>query len=167
LADTDTAWAKRATFELARATNSMIAGQVLDTLGVDRESFLGDESKLLQVHTLKTGALLQVSCRIGALVGGADEDRCDLLAIYGHALGLMFQAVDDLLDVTSDAATLGKATQKDAEAGKLTYPGVFGIDGTRREIARLHEQAVGALSAFGPSAEPLRTMAQRLATRTR
>ncbi|MEM7575853.1 MAG: polyprenyl synthetase family protein [Planctomycetota bacterium] len=167
LADLNAAWAKRAIYELARATNAMIAGQVLDTLGGGDASVLGVEERLRKVHTLKTGALLRAGCRMGALAGGGDDDASDKLAIFGNALGLMFQAVDDLLDVTSDAATLGKATQKDAEAGKLTYPGVFGVDGTRREIARLHEQAVAALASFGPSAEPLRAMAERLATRTR
>ncbi|MEM1446053.1 MAG: polyprenyl synthetase family protein [Planctomycetota bacterium] len=184
-------WAKRAAFELAVATNQMISGQILDTLGGDPDQATdSDADQLLNIHRLKTGGLIRASCRIGALVAGVhnetlngvhgidggghgrwgtyqDESELAELTRYADALGLMFQAVDDLLDVTSDAATLGKATQKDAEAGKLTYPGVFGVDGTRREIARLHEEAVAALESFGPSADPLRNLAQRLATRTR
>ncbi|MEM8783944.1 MAG: polyprenyl synthetase family protein [Planctomycetota bacterium] len=190
LAGIDRPWANQAAFELAKATNDMIAGQALDTLGgADGDDPMDDADRLERVHRLKTGALLRAACRIGALAGGArrvepddwegkddgepwwglDADDAGLKAVtsYADALGLMFQAVDDLLDVTSDAATLGKATQKDAEAGKLTYPGVFGVEGTRREIVRLHERAVAALAGFGLAADPLRALADRLATRTR
>ena len=168
LAALDNLWAMAAVHELARATNDMIAGQVYDTLnGADDAASMSDAQRLERVHRLKTGALLRAACRIGGLAGGADGDELEALSTYADALGLMFQAVDDLLDITSDAATLGKATQKDADAGKLTYPGVFGVEGTRREITRLHEQAIAALSGFGASADPLREMAERLATRTR
>ena len=79
----------------------------------------------------------------------------------------MFQVVDDLLDVTSDAATMGKATQKDAAAGKRTYPAVMGLDGARAEVGRLREAALAALSPLGPAAEPLRGLVDALATRDR
>ncbi len=153
--------------ELAGATTDMIAGQVFDTLGGQETAGDTDADRLRTVHRFKTGALLRASCRIGAKLGGATEDQLEHLTRFANALGLLFQAVDDLLDVTSDAATLGKATQKDADAGKLTYPGVFGVDGTRGEIRQLHETARSALETFGPSAEPLRELADRLATRDR
>jgi geranylgeranyl pyrophosphate synthase len=170
LAGLDSTWSAAAVDELARATNDMIAGQVLDTLGAgggagDRGA--SDADRLREVHCLKTGALLRASCRIGGLAGGGSPAQIDRLSAFADALGLMFQAVDDLLDVTSDPATLGKATQKDAEAGKLTYPGVFGIDGTRQEITCLHEQARQALADFGVAADPLRNLADALAIRTR
>ncbi len=182
-------WSPALSWELSTALNDMIAGQVYDTVaGADNQNS-SDEEKLKNTHRLKTGALLRAACRMGARCGGAEEpepehwtlkdrgnpwwgpdvDSAALTAIteYADALGLMFQAVDDLLDVTSDTDTMGKATQKDADAGKLTYPGVYGIDGTRREIARLHTAAREALDPFGPAADPLREMADRLATRTR
>ncbi len=153
--------------ELSMATTDMIAGQVLDTMGGGAGEGACDEDRLRTVHRLKTGALLRASCRIGALLGGATSTQVEDLTRYAEALGLMFQAVDDLLDVTSDAATLGKAAGKDAQAGKLTYPGVLGVAGTQREIRRLHDQTRAALEALGPAADPLRAMADGLATRRR
>jgi geranylgeranyl diphosphate synthase type II len=79
----------------------------------------------------------------------------------------MFQAVDDLLDVTQTADKMGKATGKDAEQGKLTYPGLLGIDGTRDQIETLRKQAIDALNDFDAKADPLREMAERLASRQR
>lgn len=161
----DASLASKLVAELSQATTAMIAGQVRDTFGDDTHA--DKASRLLAVHRDKTGALLRAACVMGAISAGASADRLDALRAFADALGLMFQAVDDLLDVTSDPDTLGKATQKDADAGKLTYPGVFGIEGTRAEIARLHTQAKQALQGFPPSADPLRELADRLATRDR
>ncbi len=122
---------------------------------------------VLDMHSRKTAALFAASAEMGAIVGGASADQRAQARSFGMALGCAFQAVDDLLDVTSDVKNLGKATQKDADAGKLTYPRVYGVDGTRREIARLHQAARAALEGFPPSADPLRELADRLATRDR
>ena len=84
---------------------------------------------------------------------------------YGRAMGLMFQAVDDLLDVVSTPDELGKATQKDAEAGKLTYPGLFGIEGTRERIASLQDEALGAIEHFGEKSAPLAELCRAMTDR--
>ena len=84
---------------------------------------------------------------------------------YAEALGLMFQAVDDLLDVTSTTGELGKAAQKDADRGKLTYPGVLGVQGTRDQIARMRAQAHADLEDFDRRADPLRDLCDYLAVR--
>ncbi len=179
----DAALAAALTGELAAATTDMIAGQVYDTLpgtadaadgstpaaspveaaGVDSPAL----SALTRTHRLKTGALLRAAARMGGRCGGADADQLDALTRYADATGLMFQVVDDLLDVTSDAATLGKATQKDGAAGKVTYPALLGVDGARAEVARLLTEALDALTAFGPGADPLRALAGELAERER
>ena len=139
------------TRELAVATNDMIAGQVYDTLPHDEDNLdadgepLSDFARLERIHQHKTGALLRCACRMGAICGQASAEQLDAVTDYAEAVGLMFQIVDDLLDVTSDAVTLGKATQKDLDAGKLTYPGLLGVDGSRAEIESLRERATAAL----------------------
>jgi geranylgeranyl diphosphate synthase, type II len=162
----------RLVHELSIATNGMIAGQVFDTLG-GYPSGTGDQAKLEIVHRNKTGMLIRAACRMGALCGldprpGAGaQDALGDLTTYGEAIGLMFQIVDDLLDVTQTSAHLGKKTGKDQHAGKLTYPGVLGIERSRAEVARLHEQALHALEGLGASAEPLRRLSTYLSVRTR
>jgi len=162
----DPATAARLTHELSSATNAMIAGQVYDTMGGQDES-LAPIERLRLTHRHKTGALLRASARMGAIVGGASADALAKLTDYADAIGLMFQAVDDLLDVTQTADKMGKATGKDAEQGKLTYPGLLGIDGTRDQIETLRKQAIDALKSFDAKADPLREMAERLASRQR
>ena len=160
----DTSIASRLTHELASATNAMIAGQVYDTMG-GQDGSLEPIDQLRQTHRNKTGALLRASVRMGAISGAAAQDQLESLSTYADTIGLMFQAVDDLLDVTQSAEKMGKATGKDAQQGKLTYPGLLGIDGTRAEIQKLLSQALEALSGFDAKADPLRDMAKKLATR--
>ncbi|MGB0768736.1 MAG: polyprenyl synthetase family protein, partial [Phycisphaeraceae bacterium] len=152
------------THELATATNAMIAGQVYDTMGGQPDN-LAPIEKLRITHRHKTGALLRASVRMGAIAGSASQKQIDALSTYADAIGLMFQAVDDLLDVTQTAEQVGKATGKDAMQGKLTYPGLLGIDGTRAEIDRLLAEALDALTGFDAKADPLRETAKKLATR--
>lgn len=153
--------------ELCRGTGAMIDGQVYDTLGGFRGA-LSDEEKLLAIHHNKTGALITASCRMGALAGmwpEIDGSKLDAITAYGRAMGLMFQAVDDLLDVESTPDTLGKATQKDAEAGKLTYPGVFGVEGTRARIRGLQDDATHAIRVFGAQSEALAALCRTMTDR--
>ena len=152
--------------ELATATGDMIAGQVLDTLGGFEEG-LTDHQRLVTVHRHKTAALFRASCRMGAICGKADPDQLAALTRYGEAIGLMFQAVDDLLDVTQTTEHLGKAVDKDAAQGKLTYPEVLGVETTRSEIQRLHTAANEALAPFGGRGDALRDLCAYLAVRTR
>lgn len=162
----DPATAQQLTLELSTATNAMIAGQVYDTMG-GQDASLEPIDQLRQTHRSKTGALLRASVRMGAIAGGTSNEQLEKLSAYADAIGLMFQAVDDLLDVTQSAEKMGKATGKDADQGKLTYPGLLGIDGTRAEIQKLLSQALDALAGFDAKADPLRDMANKLAMRDR
>ncbi len=152
--------------ELAAATNRMIIGQVRDTLG-GSDAALPPAAELRRIHGDKTGALITAACRLGGIAAGADAGRLVALTAYGTAVGQMFQAVDDLLDETQTSEHLGKTAGKDLKAGKLTYPLVHGQEGTREAIRHLHGEAVAALAGLGPAADPLRQLAENLATRTR
>ncbi|MEM1108327.1 MAG: polyprenyl synthetase family protein [Planctomycetota bacterium] len=160
----DPALSGRLIRELVVGTNDMIAGQVYDTFP-ERDDHLPGIDRLVRVHRNKTGALLRASARMGGLCAGADAEQLEALTAYADAIGLMFQVVDDLLDVTSDTEALGKATQKDAAAGKLTYPGLMGVDGAEAEVERLRAEAHSALLSLGEPAAALRGFADDLAVR--
>lgn len=164
--DLESAKRVQLTAELSRATTSMIAGQVYDTLG-GFEDQLNDRQRLQLIHDNKTGALLRAACRMGGIGGGATPDQLQALTAYGQAMGLMFQIVDDLLDVTQSAEHIGKATGKDEPAGKLTFPGLLGVAGSRREITRMRETACDALAPLGSPAQPLRDLCILMAVRTK
>ncbi len=128
----------RAIHEVAVAIDSqgMIGGQVADLEGgstMDRLEF---------IHRNKTGKLLTASVVLGGILAGADEEKIAALRRYGHATGLAFQIVDDLLDIEADAATLGKTAGKDVAQGKLTYPALIGVEAARAEAQRLLGVAV-------------------------
>jgi geranylgeranyl diphosphate synthase type II len=162
------ALAGRLTGELSHAALKMIAGQVYDTLAEDEEQPPTQPmERLKRIHWHKTAALLRGACRMGAISGGADEKALAAISDYGEAIGVMFQAVDDLLDVTQSTEALGKAAGKDAEQGKLTYPGLLGVEGTQEQIDRLREQAQAALDDLGEPAKPLSELCDFLAVRQR
>jgi geranylgeranyl diphosphate synthase type II len=151
--------------ELARGTSDMVAGQVYDTLGgLPEELTPIDQVRL--VHLNKTGALIKAACRMGAMCGDANAESLDSVTQYGEAMGLMFQVVDDLLDITQSTQHVGKATGKDAASGKRTYPGVLGEAACRDEVARLRTEAVMAISNLGDAADPLVGLADLMAIRT-
>jgi geranylgeranyl pyrophosphate synthase len=163
---TDQTLAARLALELALGTNGMIAGQVYDTLhgfGAD----VSPADRLHLIHRNKTGMLIRAAARMGAMTAGASPDHLAAISRYADHIGLMFQIVDDLLDVTQTTEHLGKKAGKDQDAGKLTYPGVFGIDASRAEVGRLHREALAVLAPFEAAADPLRHLADYLATRTR
>ena len=118
-----------------------------------------DVEQLIRIHRMKTGALVTASLEIGAAVAGAASAQRDGLRKYGECCGLAFQIVDDLLDVTGAGIRLGKETGRDGALGKLTYPGLLGIDRSRRKAAKLVESACDALSLFGNRAAMLRQLA--------
>ena len=136
--------------ELAIGTRGMIDGQVLDTLGSEQLGTLSEAKAVEAIHTRKTGALIVAAIRMGGLCGLAEQGepldgpKLEALDAYGRAVGLMFQAVDDLLDVESTTEKLGKRAGKDAQAGKKTYPGVFGVEGTRELIRTMRSEATRA-----------------------
>ncbi|TAG26312.1 MAG: polyprenyl synthetase family protein [Burkholderiales bacterium] len=131
---------------LARAAGEagMAGGQAIDLASVGRAL---DEAQLKKMHELKTGALLQASVMMGAACGSATAQQTQALLTYGRAIGLAFQVVDDILDVTADSATLGKTAGKDAEANKPTYVSILGMQRSQDYAQQLYAQATEALDA--------------------
>jgi geranylgeranyl pyrophosphate synthase len=144
----------------------MVAGQWLDLAAEDAGVRVGPR-ELERIHRLKTGALLAASLRIGALAAGADARLLDALSVYGREVGLAFQIVDDLLDVTRTDAELGKTAGKDRAAGKATYPLHFGVEGARRMAAERIAAALAALAAAGARAPELEALAAYVLERGR
>jgi geranylgeranyl diphosphate synthase type II len=104
---------------------------------------------------------------MGGISAGASAEALDALTRCGDALGLAYQIADDLLDVEQTAEALGKRTGKDADRGKLTYPGVLGVEASRAELDRLHDEAIEALTPLGAPAEALRELCRTLRRRDR
>jgi geranylgeranyl pyrophosphate synthase len=155
--------------EMAAGTTGMIAGQVYDTLGGFPEG-LDERRRLELIHRHKTGALIRASCRMGALAGAwpnVEPGALDAITRYGDSVGLMFQVVDDILDVEQTAARLGKRANKDAEAGKATFPGVLGLDESRQEVCRLRAAALDAIRPLGARASGLVDLCELMAVRDR
>jgi len=153
---------------LTQATRRMIEGQVYDTLG-GLDPALDEAQQLERTHRCKTGALLEAACCMGALCAGLEEadPRFQALRRYGQAVGLMFQVVDDLIDVEQSAEHAGKRTGKDQLQGKRTCPAVLGLEGARRMRDELLSQALEALAPLGERSGTLRDLCQRMASRTR
>jgi farnesyl diphosphate synthase len=130
---------------LARAAGEagMAGGQAIDLASVGKAL---NEQQLKKMHELKTGTLLQASVMMGATCGLATPAQAQALLAYGHAIGLAFQVVDDILDVTADSATLGKTAGKDAEANKPTYVSILGMDRSQAYAQQLYAQATQALT---------------------
>ncbi len=151
---------------IARAAGSlgMVGGQALDMESEGRE--IGFED-LKTIHRSKTGALITASVLSGAIGAGGTRSQLDALRVYGDNIGLAFQIVDDLLDVTSTTEKLGKTAGSDAEHNKATYPAFFGIEKTREMAAMAVRQSLDALSGFTDSADPLRSLARYIVDRTK
>ena len=156
---------------LARAAGSagMAGGQAIDLASVGRTL---DLAQLRRMHELKTGALLQASVLMGAACGAADAmalraPAWAALARYGAALGLAFQVVDDILDVTADSATLGKTAGKDAAHGKPTYVSLLGLAGAQAQAQQLLTEAQAALEASSlPDTRALAALAEMVVCRS-
>jgi farnesyl diphosphate synthase len=157
--------------ELSRAAGlgGMAGGQILDLAAEGRFGAThprpSSEEEVATLEAMKTGALLRAGCRMGAILGRAAAPARDALDRYGYALGQAFQIADDLLDLEGDAATVGKATHKDAAAGKATLVGILGPAGARARLAALVHDAEAALSVFGEDAAMLRAAAHFVADR--
>ncbi len=145
--------------ELASASGpeGMIGGQILDMEGEGRALGL---KELQQLHRKKTGALLTAACRLGAVAAEADERKIEAVTRFGKHLGLAFQIVDDVLDVTSTPEQMGKATHKDAQKGKNTYPTLIGLAASKTEAEAQLTAAMEALQPFGNKADALRELAR-------
>ncbi len=140
----------------------MVGGQVVD---VESEGKAVDLPTVQYIHARKTGAMIAASVRVGARLGGAEEEVLNALTCYGESLGLAFQIVDDILNVEGEAALLGKKTGSDLSKGKATYPSVLGVEESKKKGRELVEMSVDALKPFGPKADPLRGIARFIATR--
>ncbi len=150
--------------ELATAAGSLqlIAGQVADMEGEGKKLTAQD---LEFIHLRKTSALLTSSIRLGAMSANAPADKLKALTAFGRALGLAFQIIDDILDVTQTSEKLGKSAGKDVAAQKATYPAVHGLEKSRSEAHRLTNRARKALQHFGNDAGALHAIAEHLLNR--
>lgn len=139
---------------LAKASgpHGMVGGQMIDMQG---ETVEGDTAAVARMNRLKTGALISWSVDAGALIGCAQEDARHALARYATDLGVVFQMVDDLLDVAGEEAQVGKAVSKDAIAGKVNLVSLLGVDAARQRVRLLAAQAQKHLAIFGPRAKVL------------
>jgi farnesyl diphosphate synthase len=149
---------------LARASGlgGMAGGQALDLMAETKKP---DEAGIITLQAMKTGALIRFACEAGAIIADASREDRERMAEFGSAIGLAFQLADDLLDVTADAAAMGKATGKDAAAGKATLVALHGIDWTRKQLSGLVAQAESLLAPFGKDADILKQAARFIAER--
>lgn len=151
---------------LARAAGlgGMTGGQMLD-LAAEHAS--PDEAGIIRLQAMKTGALIRFACEAGPIIANAPPSDRERLAEFGSAIGLAFQLADDLLDMTADASQIGKATGKDAAAGKATLAALHGAEWARRQLNGLVDQAHSLLDPYGEQAAMLKAAATFVANRTR
>ncbi len=150
---------------IAKAAGSlgMVGGQALD---IDSENKDISFNTLQTIHRCKTGALITVSVLAGAIIGGANDLQFNNLECFGNNIGLAFQIVDDLLNVSGTTEELGKAAGSDAEHNKATYPALFGVEKTRDKAREAVDSALECLTDFDHKADPLRELASFIYTRT-
>ena len=151
--------------QLTRASGvrGMVLGQAIDLAAVNHQL---DLTQLETMHRHKTGALISASVAMGAIACGADEPRLHALGTYAAAIGLAFQVQDDILDVITDTATLGKQQGADIARNKPTYVSLLGLDNARAKARELHQQALAALTEFDQRAEPLRALSAYIIERS-
>jgi len=152
--------------EIAAATgsvNGMIGGQVVD---LESEGKAVSPKVLEYIHDSKTGALLKACVRCGAVAAGSEERELRALTGFGTKIGLAFQIVDDILDVTSSSEVLGKTAGKDAKAKKATYPALYGLEASRQKAHELVKSALEDIRHFGSHADALRNLARFVVSRT-
>ena len=150
--------------ELAAAAGSLklIAGQVADLEGEGKKA---TRAQLRFIHECKTAAMIEASLRLGAMSANATSRQLDALTAFGRHLGLAFQVIDDILDVTQTSEKLGKSAGKDITSKKTTYPSVIGLEKSRIEARRLTSVAMKALEPFGGRADRLHAIAEYLLER--
>lgn len=151
--------------EVARGTgtvNGMIGGQVVD---LEAEHTKPTPEMLEYIHRSKTAALITASLVSGGLYAEAKDSQVGKLRAFGHSIGLAFQIVDDILDVTQTSEQLGKTAGKDTASEKATYPALFGIEASEKKAGALVDDAFAELESFGERAEPLKELARFLVER--
>ncbi|MHA1597342.1 MAG: polyprenyl synthetase family protein [Alphaproteobacteria bacterium] len=147
----------------AAGADGMVGGQMLDLVA---EHHTLQMPEITRLQRMKTGMLIAVSCEAGGILGKASEPARHALRAYAHDLGLAFQIVDDLLDVEGDAETVGKATGKDADAGKATFVSLLGLDKARAQARMLADQAAEHLDFFAEKADSLKDLARFVVSRS-
>ena len=140
----------------AAGTDGMVGGQVVD---IESEGKTISAEMLDYIHLHKTAALIRVALRVGAVLAGGREEVVDAISRAGEALGLAFQIVDDILDVEGNLAELGKTAGSDERKQKATYPSVHGLPASKARARDLIEETKRLLTPLGPSAEPIRALA--------
>lgn len=143
--------------------DGMIGGQTVDLLSEGKSDVTTDLLRL--ICSLKTGALIKASCMIGCVLASADTEKLSAAEEYAENLGLAFQIVDDILDVTGDEAKLGKPINSDAENEKATFVSILGIERCKEIVLELTEKAKSALSVFGEEANEIKELADYLCIR--
>lgn len=144
-------------------SRGMVYGQELD---LKYESLAATEEQLRLIHRNKTGALINAAVQMGAVAAEADEEKCKALEAYAYGIGLVFQIVDDVLDVTSTPEQLGKPIGSDSENGKTTFATLYGVQGAMELAGQLNAKTCAELRGrFGEKAAFLEQLAQRLLTR--
>jgi geranylgeranyl diphosphate synthase type II len=146
----------------ASGVHGMVGGQVVD---MESEGKDIDLPTLEYIHTHKTGALIRASVRVGALYAKASEKRLKALTRYGERVGLAFQIADDILDITGKQDEIGKAVGSDLKKGKKTFPGFFGLEGSRMRANEVANKAIQSLRDFDHKADPLRELAKYIVNR--
>lgn len=146
----------------ASGVHGMVGGQVVD---MESEGKDIDFPTLEYIHTHKTGALIRASVRVGALYAKASEKRLKALTRYGESVGLAFQIADDILDVTGKQDEIGKAVGSDLKKGKKTFPGFYGLEGSRLRANEVANKAIQSLRDFDHKADPLRELAKYIVNR--
>jgi geranylgeranyl pyrophosphate synthase len=147
----------------ASGARGMIGGQLRDLAGEGLSLSLQDREG---IHSAKTGALFVASVRMGGLAAAADEPKIDALERYGRAVGLAFQIMDDVLDVTSTTSALGKTTGRDAALGKSTYPALLGVEGARQRALSLIGEGLESLAQQKLLTQELSQVANFMVSRT-
>lgn len=147
---------------MAAGAHGMVGGQAEDILCENRET---DSEDLAFIHAHKTGALITASVRMGGILAGTGKKKFHGLTRYGESVGLAFQIIDDILDVSGDSTELGKSTGSDEKKKKLTYPAVYGIETSMKKAEALIRDGIEALEVFPKEADPLRGIARYILKR--
>lgn len=150
-------------FGHAAGARGMVGGQMADLECEGKNPITREDVAF--IHTHKTGALIRACCEIGCLIAEGTVEQRTAIATYGESIGLAFQIIDDILDVTATSDVLGKTAGKDDSSHKATYPAAFGLDSSRRKAQELIEKAIRSLEIFKDKAVPLKELAKFIASR--
>ena len=147
----------------AVGAEGLVGGQVVDLQSEGKTDVTIETLNF--IHTHKTGALLEVCVTSGAILAGANDAEIQKLQKYAQNIGLTFQIIDDILDITQTAEELGKTAGKDLDAQKVTYPSLWGLEKSKAEAKKLTDEAIASLADYGEGAAPLKALAEYIINR--